>query len=356
MSIRRAADGSIERDDGTVLHFSIDRFVRQVCAGACCMICGRPRAEVTFNREHVLPDWLLRRFKLHDRAIRLPNQTGFTYGRYTVSCCVQCNDRMGTLMETPIREMVTSGYETLEKRLQGESPEVLFAWLAFLFLKTHLRDRTLWFNRDRRNPSPAIGELYEWRELHHIHCLARSIYTGAKFTSGTIGSLLVLPADTSAPLELFDYGDLYLGRTVLIRIDDICIVAALNDSCSSLTAYREELKIIKGNLSPLQLREIMVRIAYLNIRLRERPQFYSDIGPEGTVTLCSILPPSMEFEAGTADEFGALFYESIKDVLAGSANESEIANNVRSGELTFLRDDTGNFNARSMLFYGTGDT
>lgn len=355
MSIRQAADGSIERDDGTVLHFSIDRFVRQVCAGACCMICGRPRAEVEFNREHVLPDWLLRRFKLHDRAIRLPSQTAFTYAQYTVPCCVQCNDRMGALMETPVREMLTSGYETLAERLQRESPKVLFAWLAFLFLKTHFRDLTLRFDRDRRNPSPAIGELYEWRELHHIHCLARSIYTGAKFTSGTIGSLLVLPADTSPPLELFDYGDLYRGRTVLIRIDDICIVAALNDSCSSLTAYREELKIIKGDLSPLQLREIMVRIAYLNVRLRERPQFYSDIGPEGTVTLGAILPRSVECEAGTADEFGALFYESIRDVLAGSANEIEIANSVRSGAFTFLRDDTGNFNTRSMLFHGTDD-
>lgn len=64
---------------------------------------------------------------------------------------------------------------------------------------------------------------------------------------------------------------------MLLRIDDIAVIAVLNDSRASLGVVQETLKKIAGPLSPLQLREIMVRMAAINIRLAERPRFSSSL-------------------------------------------------------------------------------
>ena len=145
-----------------------------------------------FDQEHILPDWLLRRFGLHARTVRLPNQTAIKYGGYKVPMCVECNRSMGRQMESHVRQMLSEGYDHLAKRLQSEGPSVLFAWLAFLYIKTHLRDLWLRFERDQRVASQTIGEFYDWEGLHHVHCLARSIHTGATLGAGVVGSMLVL--------------------------------------------------------------------------------------------------------------------------------------------------------------------
>ena len=71
----RTRDGSFLDEQGKVLYFSFERFVRDICEGDCCFICGTSPADRSFNDEHVLPNWVLRRYGLHRRAITLSNDT-----------------------------------------------------------------------------------------------------------------------------------------------------------------------------------------------------------------------------------------------------------------------------------------
>lgn len=66
-------DGSIESAGGEVLHFSRTRFVEDIVRNGHCFMCGADPATTAFNGEHVIPDWILREFNLHDRRITLPN-------------------------------------------------------------------------------------------------------------------------------------------------------------------------------------------------------------------------------------------------------------------------------------------
>ena len=43
---------------GTMLYFSVDSFIKHIAGGDVCFICGADPKEVTFNNEHVIPDWL----------------------------------------------------------------------------------------------------------------------------------------------------------------------------------------------------------------------------------------------------------------------------------------------------------
>jgi hypothetical protein len=64
--------GSILAPDGRVMFFSAERFARNICKGRCCFICGVDRQSAKFNNEHILPNWLFQKYKLHGESITLP--------------------------------------------------------------------------------------------------------------------------------------------------------------------------------------------------------------------------------------------------------------------------------------------
>jgi hypothetical protein len=130
-------------DQGKVLFYGADRFLRDIVNGHCCFICGALPGSVMFNDEHVIPDWILRRFRLHDKRIVVSGGSEFAYGQYRVACCAACNSRMGEVIEKPVAELFSCGYKALIEYVRGEGPLLLFTWLNLIFLKTHLKSRAL---------------------------------------------------------------------------------------------------------------------------------------------------------------------------------------------------------------------
>src|SRR5260370_15097705 len=106
-------DSSVLSRDGRVVFFSVERFISDIANGDCCFICGTGPCTVPFNDEHVIPDWLLRRFGLHGRLLEIPNRSGFRYGQLTVPCCVTCNEEMGERFERPMTELFAGGFDAI---------------------------------------------------------------------------------------------------------------------------------------------------------------------------------------------------------------------------------------------------
>jgi hypothetical protein len=80
VNIKTTPDGSAIDEANRIVYFSVERFVADVCNGNRCFICGAYPAVTQFNDEHVLPDWILRKYNLHAKSITLPNGTTFRYG------------------------------------------------------------------------------------------------------------------------------------------------------------------------------------------------------------------------------------------------------------------------------------
>jgi hypothetical protein len=142
-------DGSIVDTSGRVIYFSTERFVNDICLGDCCFICGAKPSEKKFNNEHILPEWLLRRFDLFARVITFPNDTTVRYDRYTVPCCDECNSLMGEVVEKPISEVVEGGAQAINDFASKGNLLKLVVWMGLIFLKTHLKDRSLQSFRSR---------------------------------------------------------------------------------------------------------------------------------------------------------------------------------------------------------------
>jgi hypothetical protein len=310
-------DGSIRDDQGKLIYFSTERFVRDVVEGDCCFICGTHPDEAPFNEEHVLPNWILKRYILHGREINLPNDSGYKYGRYKIPCCQACNLRMADQFETPISALVDQGYQAFTDYLLQEGPWRVFVWLSLIFLKTHLKDKDLRRHLDPRQGTSVISDAYAWEELHHIHCVARSFYTGCELDASALGSLLILPAKCADHFEPFDYRDIYDAQALLLRLDDIALFAVLNDSCAAYNVVGTMLQRITGFLSPLQLRDVLAQLVFINLSLKERPTFHTEVMPaEGRCVISAKHSSQVALTDHDPRKLGQIQFECCKDVLA----------------------------------------
>jgi hypothetical protein len=344
----KMADGSIRDSDGKLLFFSTEAFLRDIADGNHCFICGRSPHETFFNDEHVLSDWILREYHLHNKVVTLPNGTTFRYDQWKVPCCRDCNSLMGTIFENPMRSLTSEGPNAVIERVSKDGPWPLFIWLSLIFLKTHLKGRELRFHKDHRKPDDKIADLFDWPALHHIHCVARSFYTRASLDTSVLGSLLVLHAKTAEHLEPFDYVDLHASKTMLLRLGGVAFIAVLDDSCAALNVFQDFYKKLTGPLSPIQLREVTARLAFINLNLKERPTFKSEFDPvTGRYLISASVPKELNLMEPDWDEFGSILYRATKEYLPALDLE-QMAPHIKKGKYTFLFDQEGRFTANSM--------
>lgn len=341
------SDGSIINSKGKILYFSLYRFIKDICQNNCCFICGVSSSHAKFNNEHILPNWLLKKYELHSQSITLPNGAKVRYGQYTISCCKQCNSLMGKKIEEPIYNLIRKGYKAVKQYEFEVDPWLIFNWLALIFFKTHLKDKSFKFNRDRRQgQDEAIADLYDWKKLHHIHCIARSFYTECKIDPKVQGSLLVLPATVEH--DNFDYANLYTSHPTLLRVGEFAFITVLNDSCASVKINSSWLQEINSALSPLQLREIIARLAVTNLNLKKRPEFFSEINMQQERYIISAnIPKKCKTKKISQSRYGQFLHLLCEDIISTQKN-THLENLVKQGRVTFLYDNKGHFITDSM--------
>ena len=348
MAWRKTADGSIEDEAGKVLFFSTTRFVNDICLGRCCFICGAEPGSKIFNDEHVIPEWVLRKFDLFNRTITLPNGMTVKYSRFKVPCCQDCNSLMGRQIEERISKVVNGDPDAITKHIADGDALEFFVWLGLIFLKVHLKDREFRIHCDLRKPNDKIGDLYNWDELHHLHCVARCFMNGATIDKEVFGSLGVFAAKTVGSRDEFDYGDVVAAQTVLLRLGNVVLVATFNDACGALQGAMPQLERIEGPLSEIQAREVMVDFAFMNLSLLERPRFYTEIDLMNETLLERATVPK-QVELGELDYRvrGRLLRSSLgaylKQIRAAGKTQEEIEQAIDDGLFAFLFDDSGKF-------------
>lgn len=96
--------------DGKVLVYTVKNFIVNICESDNCFVCGAGESENTFNAEHIIPRWVLKRFNLFGAKLNLPNRVPFQYGKYVIRCCSDCNTFLGERVETIISKGLSGDY------------------------------------------------------------------------------------------------------------------------------------------------------------------------------------------------------------------------------------------------------
>ncbi len=349
------ASKTIINAEGKILLYSIEDFYNRIVKGTDCFICGAEQGTKEFNDEHIFPDWLLRKYDLHDKSITLANAAKFKYGQYKVPCCKDCNLKLGELIETPVSQLIKLPHNEICKAVADDQKNIhlLFHWLMLVFFKTHLKDTEFNWHLDKRRGTEKIADIYEWEGMHHIHCMLRKHYTKAIVDTKTIGSIFILPAIEHASIEPFDYSDSIVGQSVMIRLDQFSIVCILNDSCAAYNILVDYISQIKGPLTPFQLREVLSHMVYINMSLKNRPTYYSTFRGNNEYHIIAKVPDTVELidEKDRLISHGELLYYSVKDMLEYSVkdmpepveNLEAILNEIKEGKRRYLFNDKDEF-------------
>ncbi|MCU0472972.1 MAG: HNH endonuclease [Bacteroidales bacterium] len=337
---------SVFDSKGKILFFGLSDFIDKIANGSCCFICGATPDQKEFNDEHVIPDWILRKYNLYPRFITLPNGTTFRYGQYTVPCCKECNTELGEFYEKPISNLLCQGYRQICKSLD-KNPELyylIFKWLCLIYLKTHLKDKTLKWDRDHRKESFPISDVLYWEEMHHIHCIARSYYTGAEIDGKVYGTFFILPSINGDGIDNFDYGDNLWGKGVLMQLDEFSIVAVLNDSGAGLSLWSDQFSKINGPVTHFQLREIFSIMNYININLKIRPVYQSLFSPNCKYKITVDLPEFAELVDKKDEAFsvGKILSHYVEPMIK-TKNKAKILHEIEEGKRGYLFDKDGSF-------------
>jgi len=334
-------DGTlVDPETGKLMFISSDRFVDDIAAGNCCFICGAKPGSAPFNLEHVLPDWLLRQFGLHSGSATLSNQTKFAYSRYKVPCCSSCNSLLGEKLENPVSKLVAQGRDAVMDDIDSNGPDLYFIWLALIFLKTHLKDRSFRSNPDLRKPEQMLSTLYSWSDLHHVHAIVRSIYTGSRIEPTVIGSMIVLPVEDADGVARFDFSDLTYAQTLMLRLGGLGFLVVFNDSRGAQSAIGNLLDRLIVPVTGVQLRELSARLAYGNLLINRRPVYRTIQDADGRLVITASIPDELQLERIEPERFGMLMNHLLRTGLPNrqidGLDASEAEERILSGELTLL--------------------
>lgn len=342
-----AEDGSVFAPDGRMVFCSVERFVRDICEGDCCFVCGRSERAVEFNREHILPNWVLHRFDLHGETVTLPNGERHRYGTYTLPCCVDCNTDMSRVFETPISEAFAGGFDAVLAMVRDGCADLLFRWMALIFLKYHLKDRLLRRHLDPRKGKEMISAGYEWELFHHLHSLARSHHTGAVLGQHVIGTLILRRRDERDGEGPFDASTVTDASTIYLQLGDTQLFAVLNDAKASAGALEQLLGRIDGPINTVQGRELTAELAAANLHLENRPRFSTVIsGRDGSgLIIRAEVEGGPRFVEQDQELVGFVkcgllqhYFGQVPGMSAG-----EIEHQMRANHFTFLWDAEGRF-------------
>jgi hypothetical protein len=344
MEINNDSKTIISRD-GKILFFGYSDFINCISKGDNCFICGAFPKDKNFNNEHVIPNWILSKYGLYDKEITLINGSSIKYGQYKIPCCEECNSDLGLIFEQPISNLFSMPYESIINAIKadGEIEKLLFKWLSLIFIKTHVKDKTLLSERDLRKGESYLSERYSWEFDHHIHCIARSHYSRAYLAPFVYGTILFFQTIDNEMFGKFDYCDFHLGKVVMIKLNDICIIVVLDDAKVSGLLFRDYLRRINGPLTPFQVKEIVSHLAFLNIHLMNRPVFYSDIGKNYIIK--AKVPEILDIVEKNERIVNAskILHFFVKDFMGNIDNKEQILNEIKSGKRNFLFDEKDKF-------------
>jgi hypothetical protein len=339
---------TITNEKGEIIFFGLQDFLNDIANGDCCFICGAQPGSKEFNAEHIIPDWILRKYNLHNKYITLPNGTKFKYSQYTVPCCKDCNSELGKTYEVPISALLNKSYSEILKEI-NKDPEIvqfLFKWLSLIFLKTHLKDKTLLTERDTRIDAGFLSDKYYWEEMHHIHCISRSHYTNAKIDYNVQGTVIIVPALAIDKADGFDFLDNEISKTIMLQLGEFSIICVLNDSCAGFTLYNDNISNIGGPLSPFQIRDAFAHLSFINLNLKERPIYFSRFSQSlDEYQIKATLPKFVELldEEERIISSGKLLRQFVEPMIGEVENKEQILKEIEENKRNYLFDNEGNF-------------
>lgn len=235
-----------------------------------CFICGEVLNSANRSDEHVFPRWLQREFNLWDQRLILLNGTEIPYRQLTIPCCRTCNnDHLNKKIEKVMESAVKGGYEEFIKLDES----IIFKWLVKLSYGILFKELSLKANI-RDMSSNTIIEPGHLEEFKMLFTLLQTIRFETEFINNNPWSILVFKIRDDENPRVYDAQDLILINCYFMRLNDIGIIANLQDGGYQKDFFIEHMRaFLNLTLHPIQFREMCAKFFYKSTLYKKTPFF-----------------------------------------------------------------------------------
>lgn len=222
----------------------------------------------------VFPAWLMSRYGLEDKVIKLLDESYTGYKDLKIPCAAAVNEQYIISLETEIEAAFTQGYDAVKEI----EPLKLFQWAGKLLYGIIFNELQAGIKQQH-----AQGEAFNVSEglkhkFSHLHLMLQSLNQPVIFDGFTPFSLFLFKVDN--PENEFSYRDEINTLTFSLRIQNFGLIICLQDNGTN-SRYHKELvdKIEHDVLHPIQFEEVCARVFYSAFLFNRLPEY--DIMPVG---------------------------------------------------------------------------
>lgn len=243
-----------------------------------CFLCGAG-LKGTRTKEHVFPQWLLRRHGLTAQKLTLLNDTHIRYGQLVVPCCADCNTAWLSSLEGVMQRAFETGPD-----LVRSMPGQVFQWMLKIFYGLLIREMSLAV--DRATSQPDVIMPPEHVEAYRMaHVFLQSVRQHFEFVGRPPFSLLILPLHVYGDERDFDYIDSPAAGVFALRSGEVGIILVLEDCASQQPGFSElEGKVAGHHLLDIQFYQLFAMVRY-RASLMQRVPRYTALHDEGSDTV-----------------------------------------------------------------------
>jgi hypothetical protein len=220
------------------------------------------------ERIQVFPAWLMSRYQLEDKVIKLLDESYIGYKDLKLPCATAVNNTYITPLETEIEVAFTQGYEAV-KQLE---PLKLFQWAGKLLYGIIFNELQAGIKQQH-----AQGEQFSVSQglIHkfsHLHLMMQSLNKPVVFDGFTPFSLFLFKVNNAE--NEFAYRDEINTLTFSLRIQDFGLIICLQDNAANGRYHQEIYDHFKNDiLHPIQFEEFNAKVFYSAFLFNRLPEY-----------------------------------------------------------------------------------
>jgi hypothetical protein len=247
-----------------------------------CFLTGQTLTTEEENIQ-VFPAWLMSRYQLEDKVIKLLDESYIGYKDLKLPCATEVNSQYIAPLEAEIEAAFGEGYAAV-KQLE---PLKLFQWagrllygIVFNELQAGIRQQ----HAQGEKFTVSQGLIHKFSQLH---MMLQSMNMPVAFDGFTPYSLFLFKVNNAE--NEFAYRDEINTLTFSLRIQDFGLIICLQDNGSNRRYHKEILEQIENDsLHPIQFEEFNARIFYSAFLFNRLPEY--DILPVGDDVFIEAMP------------------------------------------------------------------
>ncbi|MBT2556942.1 hypothetical protein J7E24_04040 [Hymenobacter sp. ISL-91] len=235
-----------------------------------CFLCGTPTTP-PLDTVPVFADWLMDRYQLRERPIKLLDLRIVTYPELRIACCARCRTQHVEPLEAHVEAISRQGVRGFREL----DEQTLFLWLGKMFYGILVTELI-----NQQNPLavpqyPLAENAQMLRRFQAFFQPLQALRVPMSYDDFVPASLFVLETDATHDELPFEYDDDLSTLTFSIKLDETVLVACLVDNGIIGQAMRRVEADARRPLHPVQVAEFKARVYYAAYLLNVVPNYFA---------------------------------------------------------------------------------